>query len=600
MACLVAFLLTVTFGVRADDTASSPAAKPNVLWILEDACRAGRLTCMGYARPTTPALDALAARGVLFEQNYAQAAHTVRSTPTYITGRYFPVHCLAIRTINWNELGKVPPDDEKMAPDIFRENGYRTHLVTTSPWIIPGTRLWEAFEHPVLVAGKDARPYAELEALTPHILEAFDDADERPFFIHVHAMDTHTPHYRDAEQAPWFPDSDYETKPEAPFDAREQAWLAAQYDSSLVYADRGIAQILAALEARGLAENTLVVFSSDHGELLGEDGRSLLHPSGGYTDEQLHTPLIMAGPGLPEGTCIDAFTENVDILPTLCVLAKTKTPARFDGRSVLPLLAGEDPVPWRSFAFSRIGTVSPWFVLTGREVKYFGEKRNGKGSLFARPDRLGERRPVQRPERLAQAVHLVRSQYRPRYDAYMALPFIAPPVFHIRLSKFEFREIAGVVRHRHDASDGQWSFYDKALLGFPESEDLPKVRVALDVPNGRWTIAMSLQEYDPARGGLKPTVLRMEIEGAPQSLVPDLDVAEKRAAAARHADWYWVSAGVHEVRDGKLDLAFEAYGPTHLAGLRWLKFTRAEATKAPVSRDHEADTEADLKALGYL
>ncbi len=572
--------------------------KPNVLWILEDACRADHLSCHGYARRTTPVLDRLAKRGVLFLRNYSQASHTVRSLPSYITGRHFPVHNLVINTINWEELGRVPPPGEKMAPEIFRDAGYSTHLVGTSIWIVEDTRLWDAFDHNLYLGGQEGRVYAPLKELRPHILEAVDRAGDKPFFLYVHALDTHAPHYHRKLYPEWFPMGEIGDRPRPPFNKRGKAWLKAEYDTSLVYCDTVIGQILDDLDTQGVLENTIIVFSSDHGELLGEDGHSLNHYSGGYTDEQIHTPLIMAGPGLPKGRRVEALTENTDILPTLYELIGANTPAEFDGKSLVSLAHGAHPDPLRDFAFSRIGTRHPWFVLTGNEYKYFDRRRDGSGELFALPDLLGRRKSEENPAVRVAAAELVRSRYLPAFNAYWALPFKRPQEFYIRLNGSEFRDNPNVVRKEHVQDDNKWSYHEKALRSFTATEDAPPLEFAVRVPNGTWRVELFLERKSYQFPKRKPTRLKVAVEGGPSQQLPPDDVVEE-ASGKEGEEWYWVQAGIHTVKDRTLDLVIDETGPKHLAGMRWLRFTflsgREDSPKPPGEQDLET-----MRALGYL
>ncbi len=536
---------------------------------------------------------------MLFLRNYSQAGHTVRSVPTYMTSRCFPVHCLAIRTINWQELGRIPPSNEKLAPAIFHEAGYATHVISTSPWIIPGTRLWDAFDTQALVQ-PEGYAFAPFEYLTPHILKAVDQSGERPFFIHVHALDTHTPHYHNAAHAAWFPDGRVGPRPEPPFDARDQAWLSAEYDSSLAYADREIAKLFAALRERGVFDNTIIVFAADHGELLGEDGKSLLHPSGGFTDEQLHTPLIFAGPGVPRGKRIGALTENLDILPTLCALIGAQTDAEFHGKSLVETMNADNPAPLREYAFSRIGDYAPWALLIGEKHKYYDPQWGGSGQLFTMPDGLGQRKYAKDPTVSGQCAQRVREVYAPRYEAYRSLPFEAPPLFYIRLEATPFRDLPDVVTGRHKPNDGLWSFADDVLRCFPDQEQVKPLQFALKVPDGRWKVELFLQSKDRERPEMGATRVRVGLENEEPRGLPSEDVAQSAAAAPGYT-WYWVNAGEHTVSDGKLDVVLEPLDDKHLVGLRWLRFTLLEkAQRKTEDASTGTQDEERLEALGYL
>ncbi|HOZ48342.1 MAG TPA: sulfatase-like hydrolase/transferase [Candidatus Hydrogenedentes bacterium] len=90
------------------------AAKPNVVWVLFDALRAKSLSCYGYSRDTSRNIDALAPRGVLFEQHFAQAYWTRVSVPSYMSGRYFPISCDRFPTAV--DVYRSPASDEYLLP----------------------------------------------------------------------------------------------------------------------------------------------------------------------------------------------------------------------------------------------------------------------------------------------------------------------------------------------------------------------------------------------------------------------------------------------------------------------------------------------------
>lgn len=575
---------------------------PNVLWIVMDACRADALSCYGYTRDTTPVLDALAARGAVFENNFAQAGHTVRSTPTYITGRHFPVHSLVIRTINWQELGRVRPPCEKLAPTIFREAGYHTGVVSTSPWIVPGAELYEAFDDAVYDQGKGT--YAEFDTLAPHIVRMIDAAGSRPFFIHVHALDTHTPHLRRTERPAWFPEQNPDAQPKPPFDDKKKAWLRAEYDTSTRYMDEAIGRLFDQLTRRGIMENTVVVFSSDHGELLGEDGHSLLHPADGYSDEQLHTPLILAGPGIPVGKRCTAFTENTDILPTLCSLAGIKVDVCFDGLDLTPLMHGQTDALERDYVFSRIGTSHPWFVLTNENYKGFDGARNGTVRVIKRPDSLGKRTYADAPEVAQDMNQALQAGAVPRFTAYANLPFEVPPEFYIRLTEAHAPDHGTLSIGKNLPDDGKWGVVGQMFEAHPTSEQVPPLVLSFPVPDARWEVEALIRcngEQDQDTQLLSSRFV-VSIEGNNPASLPDAEEVEQ--VSNRSDTFYWTDLGTHEVHDGNFDMVLEPHGPAHFAAIRWLRFKQHEpraddADNLQDAEEPEENTER-LKALGYL
>jgi arylsulfatase A-like enzyme len=130
----------------------------------------------------------------------------------------------------------------------------------------------------------------------------------------------------------------------SPDDDQEQRELQATYYGMLAEVDDQMARILDWLDTTDQAERTLVIFTSDHGENLGS--HYMLHKLGWF-DESYNVPLIVRGPGVHRDVVVDAFTEHVDVLPTICSLLGADVPLQCDGRALTPWLHGEVPGDWR-------------------------------------------------------------------------------------------------------------------------------------------------------------------------------------------------------------------------------------------------------------
>jgi arylsulfatase A-like enzyme len=135
-----------------------------------------------------------------------------------------------------------------------------------------------------------------------------------------------------------------------PTDERELRKLRAAYWGNMAEVDDQVGRVLDHLERRGLAEDTLVVLTSDHGDQMGDHW---LLEKLGWWDESYHIPLLVADPrpaaDATRGSVVDAFTESVDVLPTICDWLGVETPVEVDGRSLRPFLhAGVAPADWRS------------------------------------------------------------------------------------------------------------------------------------------------------------------------------------------------------------------------------------------------------------
>jgi arylsulfatase A-like enzyme len=135
----------------------------------------------------------------------------------------------------------------------------------------------------------------------------------------------------------------------APSEPEQLRRLRAQYFGMISEVDAQLGRVFQVLEERGEWEDTIVIVTSDHGEMLGDHG---LKEKMGYWDQAFHVPCIIRVPELKEaqGTKVEQFTENIDLVPTLCELIGVETPHQCDGYSLAPFLRAEIPARWRTAA----------------------------------------------------------------------------------------------------------------------------------------------------------------------------------------------------------------------------------------------------------
>lgn len=372
--------------------------KPNVLFIIADDL-AARLGCYGDSAAVTPALDQLAAEGVLFERAYAAGTVCTPSRKSFLTG-------LSVATVGHGNNNFMKDHPETMTlPRWFREHGYQTAKVGKVEHTdeYAGPLDWDSVlkEKPVSNKGAKTLRYKGKEGIElgysivrpdhePTIDQARTDAfadfinhqwsRTKPFFF---ALGLHSPH------APWdvqqkhlslhpvgrisLPvapagatpmtkppgysgrcfaalfDGPEEMRaglassfpsigggPEASVDDAVQKQMIQAYSAAVSMMDEMTGRVLQLLEQQGLAENTLVVFTSDQGYFLGY--RNLWSKHYLYPDV-IRVPLIIRAPGLtrPAGRA-GGVVELLDLFPTLCELAGLPIPDGLDGTSFVPLL----------------------------------------------------------------------------------------------------------------------------------------------------------------------------------------------------------------------------------------------------------------------
>lgn len=263
---------------------------PNVLLITVDTLRPDRLGCYGHTRQTSPTIDALAAEGVRFEHAYSVAGWTLPSMATIMTGRYPRDH--GATDFHWSMDPLLPT----MA-GILRGHGYDTRGYVSHVILQPRYGLAEGFksyDYSVLNIGHP-HDIATAKPLTELVMHDLDSIEE-PFFLWVHYFDPHFAYLRHAKWAD-FGDADID-----------------RYDQEIAHTDEQISRLLKKLGGR--LDNTIIIFTSDHGEEFGEHGAKFHYT---LYEEIMRVPLIVKAPGLAPGVS-DRIVEQIDLLPTLMSL----------------------------------------------------------------------------------------------------------------------------------------------------------------------------------------------------------------------------------------------------------------------------------------
>jgi arylsulfatase A-like enzyme/Tfp pilus assembly protein PilF len=292
--------------------ASAPVNGPIVL-ISVDGLRPDRLPAYGFHDIETPAIDALAADGVVFDRVYAHVPQTLPSHATLLTGR------LPFETGVRDGVGFVLPAGERTVAEMLRDRGYATGAVVSSFLLRKATGINQGFmffddDLPADEENGKAllqRSGAAAEEIAEHW---FDSIGTDRAFLFLHLSDLDRP--RDADSA-------------AP----------RSYDARSVDADLAIGRLVKYLKAHQLYDRTTILLVADHGEGLGEHGESghgLL-----ISEDTLRVPLIVKQPsGEGHGLRVKAMAQLADIVPTILDLAKAPMPGNLRGRTLTPLLKG--------------------------------------------------------------------------------------------------------------------------------------------------------------------------------------------------------------------------------------------------------------------
>lgn len=292
----------------------------NVLFILVDTLRADRLGSYGYARDTSPTLDALARDGVRFADVRAQSSWTKCSMASLWTGLH-PVSTGVLKSLDGLAEEAVLP------AEILREAGFRTAGIWRNGWLDPRFGFGQGFDlylRPTAgrQPGADGRPGPRVPGSDRDIVrsaaEFLRGARHDRWFLYLHLMDVHQ--YASDEAS-----------------ARFGTSYSDIYDNAIHWVDRNVAAVLAELETLGLRDRTLIVLASDHGEAFDEHGRE--GHARDIHSEVTTTPLILGLPfRLDPGWVVEAPVANVDLWPTVLDLLGLPELPEPHGRSLVPAI----------------------------------------------------------------------------------------------------------------------------------------------------------------------------------------------------------------------------------------------------------------------
>lgn len=373
-----------------------PRAQPNIILIIVDQLSYGLTKATGYPLDTCPTLDVLQRRGVGFERNYCTMPLCVPSRISMLTGRWPEAHRVRMN------LQASDAFFEKDIYQVAKEHGYRTALLGKNHTYLKKADVdtWREYFHDGGPRDGEVSPeeaaydkwlreqhFNLVNAPTPFplstqlpyrivsdALKFIDGTGEQPFLLQVSIPEPHDP-----EQVPepyWnmFPPESIparcvgpERLPDAGFRAQweyrmqqdaspetEPLWrrYLSNYLGCIRMIDDQVKRLVTYLEAKGIMEKTILVFTTDHGDALMKYG--IGHKGLDVQETVTHTPLIWSGYGVkPRPDVARAFTSMADVMPTLCEAMGADIPHGVQGRSLWPLLRGKATRPRSSAAFTR-------------------------------------------------------------------------------------------------------------------------------------------------------------------------------------------------------------------------------------------------------
>jgi arylsulfatase A-like enzyme len=324
-----------------------------VIILLLDALRRDHLSYYGYGRPTSPFLDGLIRRGVLFKNAVSAAPQTVPSVSSLLTGLYPYKHgchffskSQSYHPVKPVASGGLPllRDENTLLAEVFSGAGYTTALLTSNPGIrdvygfSQGTGFYR-YINCFAQEGKGVCDGASLNRIFERELRPRIKGEN--FFVYLHYMDVHYPYYKPHSFRGRFTGYQGEPvylngKPDS-ISGAQLEYTKACYDEGVVHLDAVLKEFFGILEREGLAENTLVVLVSDHGDEFLEHG-GLGHGTTCY-NELIDSFLLFVHPAL-EAKVVDSAVSLVDVFPTVLAWAGLPAEGHGDGSSLLGYLHG--------------------------------------------------------------------------------------------------------------------------------------------------------------------------------------------------------------------------------------------------------------------
>jgi arylsulfatase A-like enzyme len=318
--------------LEAPAEASTGARRPNVIIYLVDALRADHLGCYGSDRLVSPRIDEFAAEATVFEDAVAQSSWTKAAVASIFTGVWPPAHGVH------GPHDRLPEDLPTM-PELLRDSGYRTAAVVANAYVgrsFGFDRGFEHFEFLKHTVGDSSVIHSRLTGWLDQVPPA------ESFFLYVHTVDPHAPYAPPEEFRHRFADevgspeiggvSTVRALARGEQSASRQMTddLRALYEAEIAFNDFNFGELVRELRQRGLFDDSLIIFVSDHGEAFGEHGAWThgldLH------DEALRVPLVIRFPdGRHGGLRVPLTVQQADLLPTVLAAAGLTPPDGLDG-----------------------------------------------------------------------------------------------------------------------------------------------------------------------------------------------------------------------------------------------------------------------------
>ncbi len=329
------------FGCASEPPAQSPGNRPNFLFILADQWRGDAIGADGNDFVHTPNIDKLAAEGIRFAAAYTPQAVCTPARASLLTGVYPTTHRVDDNVYGIPSVFALPEYELRPNyPELLREAGYFTgyigkwHLGEDDPGLFD---FWAGYnsQKPHWLGEKYKSQY-RAESETEQALEFLESNKDRPFFLEVSYYPPHTPYEAPEEFHRFYEGQDLQHM---------------QYYAACTALDTYIGRLLARLDELGLRDNTMVLFTSEHGETFRERPLSS-NKRVGY-EESARVPMIVRYPaGLPSGVVFEGGVTTMDLMPMMLEAAGLPIPERLHGKSRMAAIRAGD-TGWKEPVFQQ-------------------------------------------------------------------------------------------------------------------------------------------------------------------------------------------------------------------------------------------------------
>lgn len=356
---LVGITLAGCKSSRKNENSANSLNPINVVLITLDTVRADHLHCYGYEKIKTPAIDALAASGVLFEKAVAQTPMTGPSHASMFTGTNPNVH-------NVRDNGfALQPSSVTLATDL-KTHGWSTAAFISASVLKKYFGFGQGFttyddQMPQTSSGNGAPPSRPGNIAVDHAIQWLNAQPKKPFFLWVHLYDAHRPYRPPMKFRQEYPDD--------------------PYDASIAFEDQQVGRLLKAVNQKSSASKTMIILLSDHGESRGQHGE---YEHGIFLyDATVHIAWIMAGPRIPAGVRVQQQAREIDLLPTVLDLLGGKASSAVQGTSMVPAFSGKSVPSTYSYEETLVPKIDMgWAELRGIHTAHWMYVRAPRPELY--------------------------------------------------------------------------------------------------------------------------------------------------------------------------------------------------------------------------